>query len=203
VPSKPESLIRQPRFLVLTGLILIAVATRLVDHGLINVAPVGAIALFGGACFASRRTAFVVPLVIMLLSDVGLYYGRYSELASFGWKFTLFVYLAFGLVVLVGWALRERRKSVLVIAGGSLAGSLIFFLVSNLAPWMFTDMYPLTLGGLMQCYAAGIPFYRETGQSALLNTVLGDMGYNAVLFGALALAESRVPALRPTTATVV
>ncbi|HXF93358.1 MAG TPA: DUF6580 family putative transport protein [Nitrospiraceae bacterium] len=42
------------RFFVLMGMILAAAAFRLIPHPP-NFAPIGAMALFGGACFADRR----------------------------------------------------------------------------------------------------------------------------------------------------
>jgi hypothetical protein len=54
-------------------------------------------------------------------------------------------------------------------------------------------LYPRTAEGLAACYVAAIPFFR--------NALLGDAFYATVLFGAWALAEARVPALRPAAAT--
>lgn len=46
----------QVRFPVLMGMILAAAASRLIPHPP-DFAPIGAMALFGGACFAHRRAA--------------------------------------------------------------------------------------------------------------------------------------------------
>lgn len=54
--------------------------------------------------------------------------------------------------------------------------------------WLSGTLYPMTLEGLLSCYAAAIPFFR--------NTLLGNLGYVAVLFGSFALAERYVPALK-------
>lgn len=185
------------RFLVMTGLILVTTLFRLVDHGLINVAPVGAIALFGGACFATRKQAFGVTLGSMLLSDLLLYSGRYRSFASDSLKSMVFVYLAFAAVVAIGCLLRNR-KSFGTIALGSLVGSIVFFLVSNLSAWLLYPDYEKTFSGLMQCYFAGIPFIR--GQSPLFNTVVADLCFNGALFGAWALLERRVTAAQPSLA---
>ena len=185
MPSKPESLIRQPRFLLLTGLILTAALSRLLP-GLENFQPVGAIALFGGACFLSRRLAFIVPLTAMIVSDVLLYAGRYEHLFEQGWKTALFVYLSFGLIIGIGLLLRNRRTFGTVLAG-SLAATAVFFVASNFGWWLF---YDLPAGrSLAQSYLNAIPFIR--------GTLTSDLLYNGVLFGAFALAERRVPALRP------
>lgn len=188
VPPTPEPKFQQPRFLVVTGLILAAACLRLITMPTDwqNFQPVGAIALFGGACFLSRRLAFIVPLAAMLLSDVLLYAGRYDYLAEHGWKSALFVYLSFGLIIGLGLLLRERRSWATVLAG-SLAATVTFYLVSNFGWWL---LYDLPAGrSLAQTYINAIPFIR--------GTFAGDLFYNGVLFGAFAMAESRIAALKP------
>jgi hypothetical protein len=59
-------------------------------------------------------------------------------------------------------------------------GSAQFFLISNLPMWLApTSLYGHTLGGLIACYVAAIPFFR--------NTLLSDMLFAAVFFGLHAL----------------
>ena len=50
-----------PRFATLAALVLTAAALRLLPHGF-NFTPVAAMALFAGARFADKRTAFLLPL---------------------------------------------------------------------------------------------------------------------------------------------
>jgi hypothetical protein len=73
---------------------------------------------------------------------------------------------------------------------GALASSAIFFLVSNFGCWP-GNFYPQNFGGLMQCYAAGIPFIK--------GTMLGDLFYSAAMFGGFALAQKRFTVLQPAT----
>ena len=171
-----------------SALILIVVATaatRLLPH-LPNMTPLTALALFGGACFADRRLGFALPLLALALSDLAL-------AAIFGWQAMItdahveVQYLAFALVTASGFLLRGRR-TVTSVAGGTLLGSTIFFVVSNFGVWALGTMYPRTGEGLLACYVAGIPFFG--------NALLGDIGYGAVLFGSLALLEMRFSALR-------
>ena len=77
----------------------------------------------------------------------------------------------------------------MVIAAATLTGSCLFFLITNLAVWASGGIYPRTMVGLMECYTAAIPFFR--------NSLFGDCCYSFVLFGAWALAETRFPVLRP------
>jgi hypothetical protein len=61
-------------------------------------------------------------------------------------------------------------------------------LLSNFGVWAAGTMYPKTIEGLMACYVAGIPF--------LKGTLLGDLFYSGVLFGAFALAQKQFPVLQ-------
>lgn len=186
----------QPRFLLLGGMIFAAALMRLIPHPP-NFAPIGAMALFGGAHFASKRWSFVVPLSAMLFSDVILYLTKYpSHLAGLPGSLA-FVYGSFVLIVCLGFWLRKNRK-LRHIAAATLAGSILFFLITNFGTWLMWDMYPKTLSGLIACYAAAIPFFPKDVAlgSPLLNTVLGDAFYVTALFGAFALAERRIPVLQ-------
>lgn len=175
----------RPRVLVLAAMTLAAAGSRLIPHPP-NVAPIGALALFGGACFADTRAAFLVPLAAMFLSDLAI--GLASGDISFGLHSLLpVVYGAFALIVCLGLSLRGRRR-VGRIAAATLAGSLLFFVVTNFGVWALGSWYPTTWAGLAACYAAAIPFFRHT--------LLGDAVYATALFGGLALLERGIPALR-------
>ena len=54
--------------LVLTGMIVLAALSRLLPHPP-NFSPIEAVALFGGAYFARRGMALLVPLLAMFVSD--------------------------------------------------------------------------------------------------------------------------------------
>lgn len=168
------------RFLFLTLFVFLAAASRLLPHPP-NFAPITAIALFAGAYFSDRRAAFAVPAAALLVSD--LFLGFYGLMPV--------VYASFGLAVLIGFWLRGRCTAVNV-TGGTLAASVLFFLASNFGVWAFGSLYPKTVEGLAACYLAAIPFFR--------NALLGDALYVAVLFGSFAVAQRKLPALRPATA---
>jgi hypothetical protein len=167
----------KPRFLALLTVILAAAATRLLPHPP-NMTSLSAVALFGGAYFADKRLAFLVPLTALFLSDLVL--GFYSHMEV--------VYLAFLLVVCIGLWLQKHR-TVLAIAGASVASSVVFFLVTNFV-WFHigNTPYPLNFNGMIESYVAALPFFR--------NTVIGDLLYTALLFGGFALLETRFAALK-------
>ncbi|MBI1310248.1 hypothetical protein GC176_02990 [bacterium] len=186
---------QQVRFAVICGLVVLAALWRLLPVAGTNFAPIGAMALFGGACFASRRAAFLVPIAALMLSDVALNAGRYGSnpLASFS-TMSLVTYVPVLAVVSLGMLLRNRKRSPLNLALFSLNGSILFFIVSNFV-WLFFDpKLSVSVAGLVQCYAQALPFFK--------NTLLSDAGFNVALFGSLTLAESRLPALRPATVDV-
>ena len=157
--------------------ILVAAALRLLPHPP-NFSPIGAMALFGGACLGKRALAFAAPLGALLLSDVIL--GFHSGMP--------YVYGSVALIVLIGWAV-AKRKTPLTIVGAAVASSVSFFLFTNFGTWATGELYPATLAGLAACYVAAIPFFQ--------NTLAGDLLFSALLFGGFALLEQRIPALRP------
>jgi hypothetical protein len=163
-----------------------------------NFTPVGAVALFGGAQFRSKWAAFLLPLAALFVSDSALqilaplcWLGGWLAQGTGFYRGMWVVYGAVALVTAVGLLLRRRRSAV-AVAGGVLAGSTLFFLVTNFAWWAGYDLYPHTAEGLLLSYTAALPFFHWT--------LLGDACYATVLFGGLALAERRYPALRPTAA---
>lgn len=164
------------RMITLSALVVLAALTRLVPHPP-NVTPIAALAVFGGAYFRDRKIAVLLPLGAMLLSDLVLGFGVYGLAAM---KSEPIVYLCMLLTVAIGRSIQTRR-SVPTIALATLASSLMFYLVTDFAVWAFDSLYPKTWDGLMACYIAAIPFFR--------NSLFGDAFFAAVLFGGFAILE--------------
>jgi len=160
-------------------LILLAAAARLLPHPP-NFAPIAAIGLFAGAV-QNRRASWLVPCAALLASD--LFLGFYNPVGM------LWNYLAFGACLLLGSAWLARRRSVGRIAAAVATSSVAFFLLSNFGMWA-SGYYPRTAAGLVECYVAGLPFFR--------NTLASDAVYSAALFGGYALLTRWLP--RPGTA---
>src|SRR5580692_2390336 len=117
------------RSIVLVGIVVAAALARLVPHPP-NMAPIAAMALFGGACFVDRKMAYFLPLVAMLLSDLALGYSRYGFLSILAIQPA--VYGCFLATTALGRLVRDRR-SVWQVGAATLAGSVLFFLVTNFA----------------------------------------------------------------------
>ena len=172
----------KPRLTILTSMVLAAAASRLIPHPP-NFTPMIALALFGGSYFSDRRTAYAVPFAAMMLSDIGL---AFLEGYEFFTTMRLVVYGCFALITTMGFFLRHRVKVINIIAT-SLAGSIVFFIITNFAVWAGGHLYSMNVTGLVQCYIAAIPFFSNTVLSALL--------YSALLFGSFEFARHKIPAL--------
>jgi hypothetical protein len=172
------------RFFTILGITLSAAAMRLLLHPP-NMTPIAAMALFGGVCFTTRRTAFLVPLAAMYLSDLALGFFIYD----FGWFHWLmpFVYASFAMTVCLGFLIKHRLTP-LTVGGAALIGSVQFFIITNFGVWLVGNLYPKTAAGLLSCYTAAIPFFR--------NTLAGDAAFTLVLFDGFALAQRYLPVLR-------
>jgi hypothetical protein len=166
------------RLLFIGILILAAAFTRLIPHPA-NFTALGAMALLSGARIREGAFSLLIPFGALLLSDIFL-----------GFHGTMWgVYLGFAAAWLLGRTL-VHSGGVFRIASATVAGSIAFFLLSNFAVWAQGLMYPMTFGGLLTCYAAGLPFYsQDIFGSFALNSLMGDLFFNALLFGALALYE--------------
>lgn len=173
-------------FLILFG-VLMRLATHFHDFApfapvlkyfphLPNFAPIAALALFGGV-YLSKKHALIIPVIAMFIADYFIGFYNPWIMAS--------VYGSFILIGLMGLWLRHH-KTLPNIIGGSLFGSITFFVVTNFAVWAVPhSLYPKTLQGLISCYIMGLPFFR--------NTIMGDLFYVGVLFG---LMEATVWAYR-------
>jgi len=148
-------------YLALIGIVILAVIARLIPHPP-NFTPIGGLALFSGAHF-NRKTAIVVPLAAMFISDLIL--GFHSTM--------FYVYGSFLIIAFIGFWLKNNKK-IRSIIFASLFSSLIFFLVTNFGVWLSFAMYEKSAAGLLNCYSMAMPFFR--------NTVLGDLFYTFSFF---------------------
>ncbi|POY34862.1 hypothetical protein C3K47_18080 [Solitalea longa] len=169
-----ENKLINPRFAVITLLIIAAAITRFLPHPP-NFTAIGSLALFGGAMYTDKRLAIIVPIAAMFISDLFIPYG-----------FLPSVYFSFAGIVLIGFMLRNK-VGFTNVAAATLASAVLFFVVSNFFTWYSGTMYPHNGAGLMACYTAAIPFF--------WNMLAGTAFFNAVFFGGFYLLEKKFPAL--------
>jgi hypothetical protein len=88
---------------------------------------------------------------------------------AFNWQAYIPTWTWYLAAMILGRVLLSKSTSLPRFATAVVLGPTSFFLISNFAVWIVSahspvlagDMYTKTLGGLMTCYAAGLPFYRN------------------------------------------
>lgn len=157
------------------ALIALAVASRFIPVPP-NFSPIISLALFSGAYLTNKKLAYLVPMLAMLISDIflGFHYDMFA------------VYGSFALIIYLGTLIRKISfKSVLL---NSLAGAVLFFVITNFSVWVTSGMYAHTFSGLLTCYEMAIPFFRYTVASALI--------YSTIMFGTYELFIKHIPELQ-------
>jgi hypothetical protein len=169
---------------VFCGLVGMATVTRLLMIQP-NFHAVTAAALFAGFYFRNRAVAALVPLVAMTASDWVI--GGYTR------EVMLAVYASITLPI--SWrAFLVRRPSAGRVATSAVASSLLFYLVTNAAVWNAGIWYPRGWDGLVECYAAALPF--------LWNALAGDLLFSGAFFGAYAICGAVSRAFAPSPARI-
>jgi hypothetical protein len=149
-------------------LILIGALARLLPHAP-NFTPVGAVALFGGTRLKNKFAAVLVPLAIMVITD---FYLGFHKLLFFTWGSMV-------LAALIGFWVR-KKYGFWRVAGGTLAGSILFFVITNFGVYL-EGWYGYGFSGLAQTYIMAIPFFK--------NSLAGDIFYSAAFFGCYEFAH--------------
>lgn len=188
------SIMKQNRSFIWSLVIMIVVASlyRVIPNRPFGFAPQLALALFSGAVIKDKRYAFLLPLISMFISDLIyqiLYMTGVTPIYGF-YQGMLVNYLLCASVTVFGLMMKKVRIPGILIA--SLAGPTWFFIASNFLTWLgvgFFVEYPKTWDGLMECYAAGLPFYK--------NSLIGTLVFSTVLFGSWYLINRR--AAKPVT----
>lgn len=147
-----------------------SILLRLLPHAP-NMAPVGALALFAGA-HGTSRWSILLPVAVMAISD--MFIGFYE------WRILIAVYGSFLGVALLGRAIKKNISPEKIMLA-TFAGSAFFFLVTNTAVWAFSPWYAKSAAGLLESLMMGLPFWR--------NSLIGDLFYGAIFFGAYALRD--------------
>lgn len=181
---------KQNKTLLLSASLLIVFAafTRLFPH-YPNFTAIGAMAIFGGSVIKDKKMAFLLPLAALILSDICL--QMFTSVPGFYGAGQFFVYGAFMLITLLATFMRKTSVSNVVLA--AFWSGIIFFVISNVGVWALSSFYAKSLSGLMACFAAALPFYKnEFFGNFVLNSIYGNLFYSAILFGAYALVKTYV-----------
>ena len=174
--------------IVFALLVMLGVVGRFAFLDVPNFSPTAALAVFAGFYFSRRSVAVLVPIAVMAITNIWLdAYLSTGEMAI--------VYAAFVFPALLSHGLRkDSPKGRRLRTGGfiacSTAPSLVFFVTTNFAVWLFGGLYETTAMGLAQCYVQAIPFYGYTLAGDLIFTSLVFLAYYRV-FAVMATSRMR------------
>jgi hypothetical protein len=172
------------KYIIIAAVILVAVLSRFASFW--NIAPfqgftaMGAMAIFMSYNFRNAVTGLGFTLATSYVSSVLLNSLQYNMNIQDALLHSshLVQMLCFALVFVIGKVI-INKPSMLKIGGTAIAGSLVFFLVSNLFVWIggginVTSNLPLpkTFAGLATCYEQALPFLKfDVASSLLFSTV--------------------------------
>jgi hypothetical protein len=88
---------------------------------------------------------------------------------SAGWIYAGFILMT----VMAHFAIKSFKA--LPILGTAVAGTILFFALTNLGAWLGNPLYTKDAAGLLLAYEAGLPF--------LLNSMFANVLFSGVLFG--------------------
>jgi hypothetical protein len=174
---------------VLILMILLAAAARFIhlhnQNVWANFTSVGAVALFGGAYFNNKKKAYLVPLITLFMSDLLINYLYFHKFVWF-YGSAIWIYISFAAMVFIGTQMRKINIANVVVA--SFAAVLIHWLLTDINPWLYGNLYDKSIIGYFQSLFAAIPFERSL--------LMGNLVYGFILFGGFELAKAKFPALR-------
>jgi len=172
------------RSILIPYLLIVAIAVmRLTFTHPSNLIPIFSALLFFGACRPMREFGIVV-LGLMGL-DIFITTHHYGYRLAPDQALTWMCYL---IAVNLGAAMLSKTVTTRRVVVPSLLIPISFFVVSNFSVWFEWNMYPKSLGGLMTCYAAALPFFR--------NSLVAELLGSALLFGAARLSQAMIMGAR-------
>ena len=164
--------------------LVLAVLSRLLPH-LLGISAWGVTAMGGGLLFFGSRLPARSRWQALLAVPVIAATDWYLSTVVYGFPFHVNSYLPtwlwYAAVACLGSVLLHRSRTVLRVGASALGSATGFFLLSNGLVWFSGTMYPKSAAGLLSCYAAGLPFYR--------NDTLATLAVCGALFGLPALAR--------------
>ena len=150
------------------GIVLLLALSRLIPHPP-NFTPILSMAVFSGAIINRQLTAYLIPLVAMLLSD--FYIGFHSGMPI--------IYFSLALCVLIGTFI-QARVTIINFVFSIFAGVIIFYLITNFSVWYGSGMYDYSFSGLITCYVMALPFLQNTIISSMVYGIGALLIYNVI-----------------------
>lgn len=112
--------------------------------------------------FGARRPwrEMIAALAALMATDYFLTVSVYHY--GFRWEGYIPTWTWYVAAMVLGQILLRAKTTFVRVAAGALLGPTAFFILSNYAVWIAGGgMYPKTWNGLVTCYVAALPFYRN------------------------------------------
>jgi hypothetical protein len=179
-----------PALLLVLSVAAYRITTGLLIHSgatwLSNFTPLAAIALCSAAYFP-KKYKFSVPLVALFISDavINLRYG--APLLDLQ---ILLRYVALAAVGCIG-VLLQNRVSLKTLLPAAVAGSVIFYVITNAFSWLSDPGYVKNWGGLVQALTTGLPGYSATPSWMFFrNSLVSDLLFTLLFVLSINLGRS-------------
>lgn len=176
---------------ILIAFLALAIASRfiiLAGPNWANFSPMASMALFAGFYFPKRSQGVLFTIIAIWISNIllnNLLYSAYYE--GFSWGFDKVHLSIFALIAVFGHQFSNNSIHGKTFIGMNLMTVLGFFLLSNFAVWLSSDVtYSKDFAGLIACYTAGIPFIKNSLLSQFAFSILFFGGFEAVKVKVLA-----------------
>ena len=153
-----------------------------------------AVALFAGFTEKDNKKIILLPLITLFVSDVLIQLLYAADMFAFAgfyknqWiNYLLIIGLSFIGVLL-------RKGGLVGMLSATVIAPTIFFLISNYIVWATQSElmgYANNFGGLMECYRAGLPFYRNSIISTLIFLPSFIAIYHWLMQGKLSLQTAK------------
>jgi hypothetical protein len=164
-----------------------------------NFSPVAAI-LLCSAAYLPRKFILLAGLGPLIVADLLLNVHYHEPLIDTG---MLSRYFSFGLILLLGYAVRKQHlHKVFYLFGATIVSSCLFYLITNTATWAATSDYSKTMTGWWQALTVGEPGFPPT-VLFFRNTVVSDLFFTALFVIAQAIfaqSHSRIAEATPPVA---
>jgi hypothetical protein len=161
-----------------------------------NFSPVAAI-LLCSAAYLPRKFILLASLGPLIVADLVLNAHYHEPLIDTGMASR---YFCFALILLLGYAVRPQRpQKTFYLFGASIAGSCLFYFITNTATWISTSDYAKTMAGWWQALTIGEPGFPPT-LLFFRNTMISDLfftGLFVIMQAIFAKSHSRINEVAP------
>lgn len=179
-----------PALLLVLSAVVYRVTTGLLIHSgaswLSNFAPLAAIALCSAAYFPNKYK-FSVPLLTLFISDAIINFRYGAALLDPQ------ILVRYAALALVGWigVLLQNRASMKTLLPASIAGSTMFYVITNTFSWLSDPGYTKSFSGLIQSLTVGLPQYSATPTWMFFrNSLVSDLVFTCLFVVCMSAGRS-------------